>query len=249
MIQALAPRLARPARLARAAFAAALAAAVLLLAPAARAQGMEFSAYQKNMAFNNKVERKLAADIIARKPDFVMLQEVNRDNGKILAMLSAEYPSQQFCTFKEIGGTAVLSRWPLVPGTDHCEDVGDFAALQVRTPEGPVWAISVHLETIDKPFHAIQAADLARSLATFQGPIVIGGDFNDFPGSSAVRGLEKAAGVRRIGAAIGTRPMAGGLLAVPIDFVFASGGQGSVERLPFLGSDHYGVLARFRFGN
>jgi len=37
----------------------------------------------------------------------------------------------------------------------------------------------------------------------------------------------------------------GGVLGVPIDFVFATGGAGTVAQLPLLGSDHYGLWADF----
>lgn len=226
----------------------ALAAASLALPSAAATHGHVYTIYQKNMAFGNDAERELADDILARQPDAVTLQEVNRDNDMVLGMLAAKYPSQHFCTFKGIGGVAVVARWPLVPGTAECIGRLGATAIQVQMPEGPVWLVSVHLETRDKPRHARQAGQLAQVLGDMAGPMILGGDFNNLPLSGPVRRLAEGAGVARIGRAIGTFPV-GGVLGVPIDFVFARGGRGEVTQLPLIGSDHYGVWAEFTMNN
>lgn len=225
----------------------ALMAALLFAASAAGAAPYTHTHYQKNMAFGNNSERALANDIIRRQPDTVTLQEVNRDNDKLLDMIRDFYPSQNFCYFKGIGGVAVASRWPMVAGSGRCIDRLGATAIEVRMPDGPVWVISIHLETRDKPRHARQAADLARVLGQFEGRLILGGDFNDLPQSGPVREIEKGARVARIGSAISTYRV-GGLLGIPIDFVMATGGRGSVEKLPLLGSDHYGVWAKFTMG-
>lgn len=212
------------------------------------AQGYTYSVYQKNMAFGNDRERALADDILARRPDVVTLQEVNRDNDKLLRMIAGSYPSQHFCRFDGIGGVAVASRWPMVPGTADCLRPLGATAIQVKGPEGPVWAISVHLETRDKPRHARQAAQLGQVLSTVREPMILGGDFNNTPQSGSVRDVARGAGVARIGKAITTRRV-GGLLGVPIDFVFATGGRGNAAQMPLLGSDHYGVWATFTMNN
>lgn len=208
------------------------------------AQGYRYTHYQKNMAFGNEAERALADDILVRGADSVTLQEVNRDNDKLLTMIARDYPAQHFCMFKGIGGVAVASRWPLVEGSAQCIRPLGATAIQVLMPDGPVWVISVHLETRDKPRHARQAARLGAVLAQMQGPMIIGGDFNNAPQSEPVRTVANGAGVERIGAAITTRRV-GGVLGVPIDFVFATRGVGEVAQLPLLGSDHYGVWAEF----
>jgi endonuclease/exonuclease/phosphatase (EEP) superfamily protein YafD len=222
-----------------------LALAMLVTVPgAARADGYVYTHYQKNMAFGNDAERRLANDILARMPDAVTLQEVNRDNDKLLRMLADAYPSQQFCSSDKIGGVAVASRWPLIPGTAQCLGRLGTAAIQVQMPDGPVWVFSIHLETHDKPYHTRQAKRLAARLERFNGPIILGGDFNDLPTSQVVRTIARSARVIRIGDAI-TTVRAAGFFGVPIDFVLATGGHGTVEQLPYIGSDHYGVWAEF----
>lgn len=224
-----------------------LAILVVLLAVAAGpgyAQGHVYTHYQKNMSFRSNDERMLADDILSRLPDNVTLQEVNRDNDKVMRMIAQAYPSQHICSFKGIGVVAVASRWPLVPGTAECLRPLGATAIQVRMPDGPVWVVSVHLETRDKPRHARQARRLGGVLAEIGGPMIIGGDFNDLPDSKAVRNVTSGVGASRIGRAVSTRRMAG-VFGVPIDFVFATGGRGATEQLPMLGSDHHGVWAEF----
>jgi endonuclease/exonuclease/phosphatase (EEP) superfamily protein YafD len=223
--------------------------ALLLLAvggivPPADAADRVIVHYQKNMSFKHKRERALANDIIQRNPDTVSLQEVNRDNTKILDMLAPAFPSQHFCRFPEIGGVAVLSRWPMIEGSARCLRGQGVTAIQVRMPEGPVWVMSVHLETPDKPLHDRMVGDLGPEIAALRGPKVIGGDFNALPLSNSVLSLARSAGANRIGQSVTTYRL-NPLVGVPIDHVLASGGRGQITQLPLIGSDHYGVLAEF----
>ncbi|HHC30019.1 MAG TPA: hypothetical protein ENK80_05605, partial [Rhodobacterales bacterium] len=216
----------------------------VMFAGAGLAQGHVYTVYQKNMAFGNNRERALANDILSRRPDVVTLQEVNRDNDKLLRMIEGSYPAQHWCWFDGIGGVAVASRWPIVQGTADCIRPLGATAIQVQGPEGKLWAISLHLETRDKPRHKRQAQKLGQVLSTVRGPMIIGGDFNDLAQSGPVRDVSRGAGVARVGKAISSVTV-GGLLGVPIDFVCATGGRGETAKLPLLGSDHYGIWARF----
>lgn len=216
-----------------------------LVAPAV-AQTRALVHYQKNMLYSlsGEDERRLAGDILARAPDTVSLQEVNRENLDILDLLRPAYPTQHRCSFKEIGGVAVLSRWPLVKGSKRCLKGKGITAIQVQMPEGRVWVMSVHLETPDRPLHGDMVRALAPELLDFRGPKIVGGDFNAFPGSDSVSALALAAGVSALGPRVVTKRL-GGLVAMTIDHVLVTGGTGRVEQLPLIGSDHYGLLARF----
>lgn len=217
--------------------------AALGLAPGA-AEARTLVHYQKNMAFGNNRERALANDILKIFPDTVTLQEVNRDNNKILRFLRASYPSQNICTFEGIGRVAVLSRWPIVQGSKRCLRGQGITAIQVRMPEGPVWVMSVHLEVPGSGVQTEMAKALDPELRAYRGPKIIAGDFNAIPLAGTVIQIARAAGVDRIGAALGTFNL-GGFFKLPIDHVFATGGQGTTETRPLLGSDHLGVVARF----
>lgn len=218
--------------------------AVLLPAGTAAADTRALVHYQKNMLFSADTEWRLARDIRDHAADTVSLQEVSRNNARILELLAAAYPSQHLCRFKEIGGVAVLSRWPMVEGSARCLDGAGITAIQVAFPEGTAWVMSVHLETIDKPLHRTMVDALVPELASYKGPVIMGGDFNDFPGSSALSRLAQAARVVALGPRVPTYRV-GGFFPITIDHVMVSGGRGRIEQRPLIGSDHYGVLARF----
>ena len=56
--------------------------------------------------------------------------------------------------------------------------------------------------------------------------------------------LARAAGVSALGPRVVTMRLAG-LFGLTIDHVLVTGGAGQIEQLPLIGSDHYGLLARF----
>ncbi|MCI2393391.1 endonuclease/exonuclease/phosphatase family protein [Aliiroseovarius sediminis] len=208
------------------------------------------SLYQKNMRFLVEDPGLLADDVLIRRPDFLTLQEVSGANMAVFDPLDSVYQYRQFCPFETVGGVAVASRWPIVPGTGFCAKADGLAAMKVITPRGPVWAVSVHLHW---PWPKSQPAHIARLLPILERlaqdetgtPMVIGGDFNMVPWSAAVERIENASATQLIGPPHVTLTKAGGWMRVPIDHVMISGGAGSVQRLPRLGSDHFGLLARF----
>jgi endonuclease/exonuclease/phosphatase (EEP) superfamily protein YafD len=208
----------------------ALAPLVPLHGQASAVGGAHLSLYQKNMMFRMPDPQALAADILARAPDFITLQEVSGANLAALAALAEAYPSQHFCPFATVGGVAVASRWPMIEGSAHCAEHDGLAAMRVKTPAGPVWLVSVHLHWPWPYSQASHAARLEPVLAALDGPKVIGGErLTD----TRIVGRPHVTLVKR------------GWLRVPIDHVLVTGGQGTTERLPLVGSDHYGVLARF----
>lgn len=213
---------------------------------AAAAETRAFVHYQKNMLYSlsSADERRLAGDIIARKPDTVSLQEVNGKNRDVMEYLREAYPSQKLCSFKGIGGVAVLSRWPVVKGTKRCLKGKGVSAMQIETPQGRVWVMSVHLETPEKPLHGRMVRALGPEMRGMPGPKIIGGDFNALPGSNSVTSLAKASDVVLLGPRVVTKRLAG-LISLTIDHVLVTGGAGRVSQLPLIGSDHYGLLARF----
>ena len=207
--------------------------------------GAGLSLYQKNMRFLVEDPTLLSQDILTRRPDFLTLQEVSGANMAVFEPLDESYPSRQFCPFATVGGVAVASRWPIVAGSAFCAEADGLAAMQVTTPKGPVWAVSIHLHW---PWPKSQPDHIERLLpilANLEGPVVIGGDFNMVPWSASLQHMETASQTQRIGPPHVTLTKLGGWMRVPIDHVLITGGQGTVQRLPRLGSDHYGLLARF----
>jgi endonuclease/exonuclease/phosphatase (EEP) superfamily protein YafD len=204
------------------------------------APGGDLRLYQKNMLFRNDDLSGLQADIRAAAPDVLTLQEVSDPNRALLADLADLLPHQHWCPFAAVGGTAIATRLPPVPGEALCAP--GLAALKVTGPKGPLWLVSVHLHW---PWPYGQAAHVANLLPAFEGmeaPVVMAGDFNMVPWSDALAALRHATGTTHAGPVRGTYTGFQPLLTLPIDHVLSPGG-GAMETRPGLGSDHLGLLA------
>lgn len=215
-----------------------------------------YSVYQKNLLFRLPDTRPVSADILKTKADFVMLQELHLRNRAILDELRAEYPYQHFCSFASVGGIAALSRWPAVKGQTKCGEGSGLAAMQIATPDGPLWLVSLHLHWPFPYQQSQQIKVLLPILETLNAPVLIGGDFNMVPWSHAVGKLLRATKTKLSGFAGGTfafsylkdgQDIAGWLPLLPIDHVLVpeKGATLSLQRRDRLGSDHYGLLADF----
>lgn len=195
--------------------------------------------YQKNLFLIGKNPAPLIGDVRAATPDFATFQELSFGNRKALAGLNDVLPAQTVCADGFSRSTAVFSRFPMVQGATRCAD--GVAAMQVRTPDGPVWVASVHL---DWPYPYNQPNALKRVsavLAGLSGPVIMGGDFNMVPWANSPRHLSRVVGGRRAEPAHGTFDLMD-VLPIAIDHVYAPGG-GVAELRPKLGSDHRGLLA------
>ncbi|WP_417676883.1 endonuclease/exonuclease/phosphatase family protein [Pseudodonghicola sp.] len=198
--------------------------------------------YQKNLLFRLATPDLVVADIRARRPDVVTVQEVSRPNQAVLTALREEFPAQNFCDYREVGGPAVLSHWPMVPGSAICGP--GLAAMQVQAPWGMIWAISIHLRW-PWPFPQPGQIGLIEPLLhEMSGAKVIGGDFNNVAWSEGVARIARASDTQRIGREAATFSLPHGGLGVGIDHILATGGEGRITVLGRLGSDHHGLLGR-----
>ncbi|RVV98579.1 endonuclease [Mesobaculum littorinae] len=206
-----------------------------------------YALYQKNLLYRNATPGAVARDILSAAPDLVTLEELSRGNARVLDLLSDAYPTRATCP--GVGGVAVLSRWPAIPGTLRCDGglrAHGTVAVQVRSPEGPLWVVALHLHW---PWPENQAAQVARMrplLGGLDGPVVVAGDFNMVPWSHTLALISRATGTHRIGRV--RRSFDFGLAAVRlrIDHVLVpEGWTGRTVLRARAGSDHFGVLARF----
>lgn len=200
----------------------------------------DFVIYQKNLWYRNAELPALAADILASEADVVTLQEISRHNDSILDLLAPRYPHQHRCVSSNWINVAVLSRHPIVAGSEVCSARRALGAMQVETRQGPVWVASVHL-TWPYPYNQAERLRMIEPmLAALQGPTVIGADLNTFPATRPSRRIARLSDTRELRPLRPTLWLRG--LPMFIDQVYAS--SGTVERRPLLGSDHYGLLAR-----
>ncbi len=219
-------------------------AAAMLGAPADRST--RYALYQKNLRYDGRQRQAIIDDILAVDADFVTLEEVGTRNHVVFQALATRYPSFVLCADANGGNVAVMSKWPLLERQRVCVTRGGPAAIKVRTPDGPVWAMALHLKWPWPRPQARQAAEIASKMGFVDAPVVLGGDFNMVPWSHTMRLMERATRGKRLGPAMITFVLRQfGLLRLPIDHVITPSGQGWLERRPLLGSDHYGLVAHF----
>ncbi len=207
----------------------------------------DFTLYQQNLLFSRTDS---GAGVFAvmrhRQPDFATFQEVSALNRPILDTLRPDYPAQHLCPLGKDLGEAVLSRHPKIKGSGFCSTRDGLAGMQVQTPLGPIWVVSVHLNWPWPKGQARQVAQLLPHLQDLSGPIVIAGDFNAVAWSQTLHELQNASGTKRIGPYLASFHLPRIGLPIGIDHVLtSSGAEQSVVRLGKSGSDHHGLWAHF----
>ncbi|WP_157973504.1 endonuclease/exonuclease/phosphatase family protein [Tropicimonas sp. IMCC34043] len=199
--------------------------------------------YQKNMSYQMPDVAPLAADIRAVAPDLLTLQEVTPANAVLLQQLADILPHTHLCRFEHVGGIAIASRWPILPGSLRCAH--GLAAAQLDTPEGPLWLVSLHLHWPWPDRQPIQHPQILEVLDGLDGPVVLAGDFNMVRWSYSVQSIARAIRAEPAGRARTTFRIKRAI-GIAIDQILVpSGRRGATETRPMLGSDHLGFVARF----
>lgn len=216
--------------------------------------GRDILVFQNNTLFRNETPRAIIPQVQALKPDIITLQEVSQNTSIILSELAADYPHQINCPFTEVGGVAVLSRWPVIQQGCAGEEMG-FAWLQVDVEGQKVTFASLHLYW---PFPFEQPVQLGRiepMLKALPRPVVLAGDFNAAPWSHAVSRVAAGTSTHLVSGFRLTLKMAplglGPWPLLPIDHVLVPDDVSvlDVHIGESTGSDHLPVVARIRLGN
>lgn len=205
--------------------------------------------YQKNVRYDGTNRAAIRADILQTNPDFITLQEVHigesyAENLALLSQLNTTHPYSAHCPSAPIGGVSIFSRWPI--SNTKCLDTRGLGAIEVQTPSGPIWIISVHLFWPYPHGQAGQVQRAVKDIKALDGRKIISGDFNMVPWSRSVKLIERASDTHIARPIIHSfdLPVIG--LRIPIDQVLLpKGAKAKTERRGKLGSDHYGVLVSF----
>jgi len=207
--------------------------------------------YQKNLSFRIRDVGPLAEDILAKGDvDFITFQEVTDRNSGVMTNLADSFPTQHTCPFAGVGGTAVLSRWPVIEGTKMCFDRDGASAMKVNTDNGEFWIISVHLNWPYPYRQAEQVKRLSPRIQKLEGPKIVAGDFNMVPWSYTMHRVAKDAQAKRVGKVEPTFDLPGIPMGVAIDHVLSpKNTTGATYVRPKFGSDHYGLIAHISLGN
>jgi endonuclease/exonuclease/phosphatase family metal-dependent hydrolase len=236
-----------------------------------------------NIAGESRIAEAVEAWTRHRAVDVLFLQEVGGDDedgasfaaalGQRLGFGSAYAPARPYGDTGHQQGLAIVSRYPLddvsvrmlpynrLRFRSRCRIA---VAATLRTPAGPVRLVNVHLDTrINRARRLVQVDAAVAALNGFEGPRVVGGDFNtaDFAwiGSTwpvpfvqkqakAVQERMSSVGFATpFGDTRGTYPLLGlGGVAFKLDWLFLSpdldaNGSG-VDDVPI--TDHRGIWTR-----
>jgi endonuclease/exonuclease/phosphatase family metal-dependent hydrolase len=233
-----------------------------------------------NIAGESRIAEALAAWARHRAVDVLFLQEVGGDDedgasfaaalSERLGFGSAYSPARPYGDSGNQQGLAIVSRYPLTDVSVRTLPYNRLSfrsrcriavAATVHTPVGPIRVVNVHLDTrINKARRLAQVEAAIAALNGFDGPRVVGGDFNsaDFAwiGSAwpvpfvqkQARAVQERMSVEGFatpfGDARGTYPLLGfGGLAFKLDWLFLSPdleatGSG-VDDVPI--TDHRGI--------
>ncbi len=204
--------------------------------------------YQKNLLQHGWPRTALADDILASDADIVTLQEVSAHNRDHMANMFSAFPNQVTCRFGRDQNVAVLTRLPVVEGSEFCIKGRGMTGMKVVAPGGQqLWAVSLHLFWPYPYSQSGQAEKIAAIISELDAPVLIAGDFNMVPWGFSVQRIAQAAGNEPFGTIENTHSIGNWAVPLSIDnLLLPKGAQGSVELRPYFGSDHLGKLARFQ---
>ncbi len=203
--------------------------------------------HQHNVMFGNPRLDELIVELDQTGADLLTLQEISETNfARIKAGLGTDYPHFKVCLYDR-GGVAIMAR-DLGPLLDHgCVAKSRMAWMRIGTELGPITVVSIHQLWPWPKGQFWQREALADDIARLPRPVIMGGDFNNVPWSSAVRSAAGAAD-GRLARGLGRSFV----FDTPwplfrIDHVVAPlGAQLRAARTPGWGSDHLGLTAQIR---
>lgn len=206
----------------------------------------DFVIYQKNMSVDLTDQAEFIEDVRSVNPDFAAFQEASSKNRALIESFADILPYVHYCDANRWTGTAIASRWPVVRGTANCQVDVRTAYMQVETPKGPLWLVSIH-QKWPWPNEQPKERDVFLSfLRELEGDIIVAGDFNMVPWSHTMQEYERAANASLIPGLRGSLPLTWDVFWIPIDHILlADGFRGSAEMRGFFGSDHRGIVGRF----
>jgi endonuclease/exonuclease/phosphatase (EEP) superfamily protein YafD len=133
-----------------------------------------------NVWYHNKNVASVAGLIRREQPDILLLQEITPAMARRLKdELVDLYPEGQlYLAYEPEVYQGIISRYPLTP-LDLAYDKGRTQRVTVLTPSGPIAVWNVHPNT-PLPWRRQyrQLSALTKDIATTDGPLIVGGDFN-----------------------------------------------------------------------
>lgn len=217
----------------------------------------------------------IAAVINSEKPDFVALQEVDKNTRRSGINLNqaqdlASRTGMSVYFSKSLGyqdgeyGVAVLSKYPiltrtryalpLAPGNSGEQRSVAMISVAAEGGSGRIYVASTHLEVSDADNKRVQVEELLRINSGIQSPLILGGDFNAVPADQTITSMKQSFTSGCPSACPYTYPAASPTRT--IDYIFlnqAASSAFSVLSYRTNGegqaSDHKAVVAELKYNN
>jgi endonuclease/exonuclease/phosphatase family metal-dependent hydrolase len=241
--------------------------------------GPGISAVTLNMAKETgmeKILREFQSTPALRDADILLLQEVKQDSGArqcaaehLAAKLGLHVVYSPATTGVTDQGLAILSRYPLRDVRVQPLQRFDLRyrsrtrialAATADSPWGPVRIFNAHLDTrLNTADRLAQLQPVLQASAEFQGPTIVGGDFNSnsfywlehvlpLPGRSQARGVETFMTRHGFRTALPLGETTFDYLGMHLDWIWLRGLESQSYRVyPLDFSDHHAVWTRIVF--
>lgn len=205
-----------------------------------------YTLHQHNLLLSNQLIDRFVWQIRRSWPDVMTLQEVGRHRKMLLDFFGSRYPNYQFCDYS-YGSVGVMVRDIGPRLASGCAQKAEMAWIQIMTEDGPVTFASIHLFWPWPMGQFGQRAILGPDLEALPRPVVLGGDFNNVPWSAIVDSLSDAADVDLLPGVTPSFSIGGIWPRLRLDHVaIPPDAEGEAEVVARGGSDHNGIVARFR---
>ncbi len=195
-----------------------------------------------NVHVGNRDPAPLIAWLRAQPADIVVISELTSEYADALAkQLGDDYPYRSMLPKTSPFGIGIVSRRMLYK--TRRMDYGNAQVLiaQLRAGKHAARIIAAHpMPPLAPEWHGKRDALLQLVAETADTPVIVAGDLNATPWSTALLGTERCSLLRTTGFAP-TWPRSGrGVIGIPIDHVLASHHfrRGSSSQGPDIGSDH-----------
>jgi endonuclease/exonuclease/phosphatase (EEP) superfamily protein YafD len=150
----------------------------------ALASNTTFRVMSYNVLYRNQDLGAILSIVRQEKPDILLLQEVTPTIARALQTLSAENLDNEFhFAYDPQISQAIVSSYPLT-ALESAPAKGRTQKVLVHTPGGPISVWNSHI-VVPAPWQRQyrQVTALVEDLASEQGPLILGGDFNTTYGS------------------------------------------------------------------
>lgn len=224
------------------------------------AAGVPLRIVSANVLRTNPTPELVFDFVRAAEADLVVLVEAGTARwDPVLAEIAKLYPYQVPGEGRERDPVRLFSRYPVL-NAQVVEPPGGrrpYLVAKIAVGPEPVRVIGVHppspspSDATDSRRRNLQLDHIAETVTDRESPLIVAGDFNTSPWSPHFRDLIAATGLRDAADGhgwIATWPAWFWPAQVPIDHVLIRGplDVADIRRGPFIGSDHYPLIADLR---